>query len=200
MFDLLKQQCEGINIEDYINFFCLYTHGTINGVTVSSQIYVHSKIMIVDDNVMIIGSQNLNERSLLGSRDSELSVKFYDDAEKVEVKFGDKIEKVNKFVHRARLDLWKEHLQVSEDQILDPTDDVCYHEIWLARAKKNTQIFDEVFPGKPQDAIIEEKDFHPWLSPRNVEKLEHVKGQVILFPLGFFSHMFVVKMFSDMFT
>ena len=36
------------------------------------QVYVHSKIMIVDDRVALIGSANINDRSLLGSRDSEV--------------------------------------------------------------------------------------------------------------------------------
>lgn len=37
-------------------------------------IYVHSKLMIVDDEKVIIGSANINDRSLLGDRDSELAV------------------------------------------------------------------------------------------------------------------------------
>merc|ERR1712123_373912 len=37
-------------------------------------IYVHSKLMIVDDSVAIVGSANINQRSLAGSRDSELAV------------------------------------------------------------------------------------------------------------------------------
>ena len=36
-------------------------------------IYVHSKLMIVDDKRCIIGSANINDRSLLGTRDSELA-------------------------------------------------------------------------------------------------------------------------------
>jgi len=36
------------------------------------QIYVHSKLMIVDDRITLIGSANINDRSLLGSRDSEV--------------------------------------------------------------------------------------------------------------------------------
>jgi len=35
-------------------------------------VYVHSKIMIVDDRAALIGSANINDRSLLGSRDSEV--------------------------------------------------------------------------------------------------------------------------------
>lgn len=40
------------------------------------QVYVHSKVMIVDDRCALIGSSNINDRSLLGSRDSEVSVFF----------------------------------------------------------------------------------------------------------------------------
>lgn len=37
-------------------------------------IYVHSKLMIVDDEFVIIGSANLNERSLAGDRDTEVCI------------------------------------------------------------------------------------------------------------------------------
>ncbi len=40
----------------------------------SELVYVHSKLMIVDDMVTIIGSANINDRSLLGNRDSELAI------------------------------------------------------------------------------------------------------------------------------
>lgn len=33
---------------------------------------MHSKLMIVDDRMVLIGSANINDRSLLGSRDSEV--------------------------------------------------------------------------------------------------------------------------------
>lgn len=35
---------------------------------------MHSKVMIIDDCVALIGSANINDRSLLGSRDSEVSI------------------------------------------------------------------------------------------------------------------------------
>ena len=43
-------------------------------------IYIHSKAMIVDDRAFIIGSANINDRSMLGSRDHEIAivVKFDD--------------------------------------------------------------------------------------------------------------------------
>ena len=37
-------------------------------------IYVHSKLMIVDDCRAIIGSANINDRSMLGENDSEVAV------------------------------------------------------------------------------------------------------------------------------
>lgn len=36
--------------------------------------YIHSKLIIVDDRKVILGSANINDRSLLGERDSELGI------------------------------------------------------------------------------------------------------------------------------
>ena len=36
------------------------------------QVYVHSKVMITDDNTALVGSANINDRSLLGLRDCEV--------------------------------------------------------------------------------------------------------------------------------
>jgi len=41
---------------------------------VTELIYVHSKLMIVDDNLVICGSANINDRSMIGKRDSEVAV------------------------------------------------------------------------------------------------------------------------------
>lgn len=40
-------------------------------------IYVHSKGMIVDDEYVILGSANINQRSLDGSRDTEIAMGAY---------------------------------------------------------------------------------------------------------------------------
>lgn len=45
-------------------------------------IYIHSKLMIVDDNYMICGSANINDRSMMGNRDSEIAV-VIEDKEKI---------------------------------------------------------------------------------------------------------------------
>jgi len=40
-------------------------------------VYVHSKGMIVDDELVIVGSANINQRSLDGSRDTEIAMGGY---------------------------------------------------------------------------------------------------------------------------
>jgi len=199
MFTQLKQQCPRIRIDDYISFYSLMTHGTIGGKCFASQIYVHSKILIVDDEIMIVGSQNINDRSLLGHRDSELAIKIFDGV-KVEAVFSNRPSLVNKFVQDFRLALWKEHLQIDitkDDEntkrllktMQDPTYYGCYIKLWLERAEKNTKIYDEVFPSKPQDSQLNLRDYNPLAEPVNTEKLQDVNGTIILFPLQFFSNV-----------
>lgn len=64
-------------------------------------VYVHSKFMIVDDRYLIIGSANLNERSLAGDRDSEICVGLWPRLSKQE----DCVKQVKAFRER----LWTEH-------------------------------------------------------------------------------------------
>ncbi|KAF0934998.1 hypothetical protein E2562_029524 [Oryza meyeriana var. granulata] len=105
---------------DYLNFYCLgkreATHRSPgdhpDGGTSSADaalarrhrrfmVYVHSKGMIVDDEYVIVGSANINQRSLAGSRDTEIAVGAYqpnlhapDDGQ----------------VYGYRMSLWEEHL------------------------------------------------------------------------------------------
>ena len=45
---------------------------------VQEELYIHSKVMIVDDRRVIIGSANLNDRSQCGDRDSEIALVIED--------------------------------------------------------------------------------------------------------------------------
>ncbi|CRK17746.1 hypothetical protein BN1708_003027 [Verticillium longisporum] len=45
---------------------------------VTEQLYVHTKLLIADDRLVICGSANLNDRSQLGSHDSEIAVVIED--------------------------------------------------------------------------------------------------------------------------
>ena len=58
------------NPDQYLFIYGLRKADILDGVPITEIIYVHSKLMIVDDKSCIIGSANINDRSLLGSRDS----------------------------------------------------------------------------------------------------------------------------------
>uniref|UniRef100_A0A0A9DI16 phospholipase D n=1 Tax=Arundo donax TaxID=35708 RepID=A0A0A9DI16_ARUDO len=52
---------------DYISFYGLRAHGRLGdrGPLVTNQIYAHSKLMIIDDRMTLIGSANINDRACL---------------------------------------------------------------------------------------------------------------------------------------
>ena len=93
------------NINDYIQFFTLRKYECIDENTVVSElIYVHSKLMIVDDEKVLIGSANINDRSLLGSRDSEIAIVIEDEEMiNVKVRGSDTQRQVSKFAHSFRV-------------------------------------------------------------------------------------------------
>lgn len=69
-------------------------------------IYVHSKLMIVDDAYVITGSANINQRSLDGDRDSELAIGAYQSQHLcTDYETSPKGE-----IHKFRLNLFTEHL------------------------------------------------------------------------------------------
>ncbi|CAF4178777.1 unnamed protein product, partial [Adineta steineri] len=60
-----RLETAGIQPNDYISFFGLRQYDILMGVLVTETIFVHSKLMIVDDRMAICGSANINDRSLL---------------------------------------------------------------------------------------------------------------------------------------
>lgn len=68
-------------------------------------IYVHSKLMIVDDNYAIIGSANINDRSQTGDRDSELAL-VLEQTQKVKGTFNGKVHLVSPDIKQLRIDCW----------------------------------------------------------------------------------------------
>jgi hypothetical protein len=69
---------QGTDLSAYISVLGLRTWAVLDDVIVTEQVYVHSKLVLVDDVSMVIGSPNLNDRSLLGIRDSEVAVLMRD--------------------------------------------------------------------------------------------------------------------------
>lgn len=103
---------------DYLTLLNLRTWDKFTGRGITEQIYVHSKMLIADDRVAIVGSANANDRSMLGNRDSELGAIIKGTAPiKVEL-FGDGKEyQVSKVVHEFRKGLWSKLFAVDAKNV-----------------------------------------------------------------------------------
>ncbi|OIV94369.1 hypothetical protein TanjilG_25431 [Lupinus angustifolius] len=120
--------------QDYLNFFCLGNREiSDNNENISNaakrngqntpqvlaqknrrfMIYVHSKGMIVDDEYVILGSANINQRSMEGTRDTEIAMGAYQPkhtwASKRSKPHG-QARFINLEVHGYRMSLWSEHI------------------------------------------------------------------------------------------
>ncbi|KAK4476714.1 hypothetical protein RD792_015874 [Penstemon davidsonii] len=154
---ILQTLCSNLGpiAHDFIAFFGLRTYGRLfdDGPVVTSQVYVHSKVMVVDDRCALVGSSNINDRSLLGSRDSEIAV-LIEDKEFVDSSMNGKPWKAGKFAFNLRLSLWAEHLGLHTEevaQVKDPIADATYKDFWLKIATSNTRIYQDVFSCIPND-------------------------------------------------
>ncbi|RZC80705.1 hypothetical protein C5167_043282 [Papaver somniferum] len=147
----------GPRTHDYISFYSLRNYGRLrdDGPLVTNQVYVHSKIMIIDDRTALIGSSNINDRSLLGSRDSEIGI-VIEDKEFVDSSMNGKPWKAGKFCFSLRLSLWSEHLGLCDNEISKINDlvaDKTYTDIWMTTAKTNTDIYQDIFACIPNDHL-----------------------------------------------
>lgn len=148
MYDIVGRELKSLNIEDahpqdYLNFYCLGNREELpksNGEAkdqpsekneVPSQkfrrfmIYVHAKGMIVDDEYVILGSANINQRSMSGSRDTEIAMGAYQPhhtwAEKKRHPHGQ--------VYGYRMSLWAEHLGHVDDRFKEPNSLECVRSV-----------------------------------------------------------------------
>lgn len=65
--------------------------------------------MIVDDRTVVCGSANINDRSMMGSRDSEIAV-VVEDQNRVPIRICDSMNyEVGVFSHSLRKNLYAEH-------------------------------------------------------------------------------------------
>lgn len=165
---------------------------------ITELIYVHSKLMITDDKTVIIGSANINDRSMLGKRDSEVAVIISDEAFE-DGKMNGETFPCGVYAGRLRKFLFREHLGLlpSGDNGVDVTDpiaDCFYKDVWLKTSKENTKIFEEVFKCIPSNSLrnfvsLKKNNDEPPLSRSNPEeaeaKLKAVKGFLVDMPLDF---------------
>ncbi|XP_057965730.1 phospholipase D delta [Malania oleifera] len=126
---------------DYLNFYCLgnreempkeksneVSQASANSITVSDSqkferfmIYVHAKGMIVDDEYVILGSANINQRSLAGTKDTEIAMGAYQPYHT----WSEQKQHPRGQIYGYRMSLWAEHLGLVEECLKEPESAEC---------------------------------------------------------------------------
>ncbi|XP_074047028.1 phospholipase D1 isoform X2 [Macrotis lagotis] len=183
---------------NYISFCGLRTHAELEGNLVTELIYVHSKLLIADDNTVIIGSANINDRSMLGKRDSEMAVLIQDTETVPSMMNGEKYQ-AGRFAQGLRLQCFRVvlgYLSEPSSEILDPVSDKFFKEVWISTAARNATIYDKVFRCLPSDEVhnlLQLREFitKPILAKedpgRAEEELKKIRGFLVQFPFYFLS-------------
>lgn len=112
-------------IANHLTLLNLRSCQTTGGRVRTEQVYVHSKLLIVDDRIAIMGSANINDRSLAGGRDSELAVCVTDLDRTTAPIDGRNPIHVRSFAHELRKSLWRKHFALSgSTDVVKPASDL----------------------------------------------------------------------------
>lgn len=146
---------------------------------VQEELYVHAKILIADDRVVICGSSNLNDRSQQGNHDSELSI-VMEDTNIIRTTMNGRPFEAGYHAATLRRMLWREHLGLLPPQEFDANNDInamppsvepknnVYDDddswnfvedplgdelwdMWTSRADRNTELFRQLFHADPDN-------------------------------------------------
>uniref|UniRef100_A0A8C6PNM5 Phospholipase n=1 Tax=Nothobranchius furzeri TaxID=105023 RepID=A0A8C6PNM5_NOTFU len=181
---------------EYISFCGLRKHSQLCESLVTELIYVHSKTLIADDRCYLIGSANINDRSMLGDRDSELAV-LVEDEERVPSVMGGQEYEAGPLTLALRKECFSVLVGASSDpsiNIDDPISDNFFFLVWNETAKMNTTIYDKVFRCLPCNSVhsmLHLKDYSCQERLCNtdpeqaVEELKGIRGLLVHFPLKF---------------
>jgi len=152
---------------------------------------VHSKAMVVDDEYVVIGSANINDRSMMGDRDSEVAVLIHGSS----------------FAKKVRMDLWKEHFDLLNcgtdfpliKSLDDPVSDECF-KLWKSTGKANAEILRRVFGVVPCNEVKSRTEFIERINQKRdkppvnisditvVGNMKKLVGRVVQFQLEFLSY------------
>ena len=191
-----EMEPNGDHWEDYIAFFSLRNHALVNGIPKTELIYIHSKLMIVDDNYVICGSANINDRSMKGPRDSEFCALIKEKRTEYVTINGRKT-KISRFGSSLRKALLSEHLGINKHDVRlnDPISDELHKLIWET-ARNNTDLYRQIFMCYPDDYYtkfsmipnknsIQNKAQEYSLKKNYEEKKNQIIGHIVEFPLHF---------------
>ncbi|KAI9167214.1 Phospholipase D1 [Paramyrothecium foliicola] len=163
---------------------------------VQEELYIHSKLLIVDDRIVICGSSNLNDRSQQGDHDSELSI-VMEDTRKIQSTMDGQPFEAGYHAATLRRYLWREHMGLLPPQDFNADDDInalppnvnpennIYDQdetwnfvedpmsedlwnTWTSQADTNTKTFRHLFHADPDDHIKTFKDYDRYMPPKGV--------------------------------
>jgi len=139
----------GVDWKKYIQFIGLRTHEKMSTGWQTEMIYIHSKLMIVDDRAAIIGSANFNDRSMVGNKDSEICI-LSEDTQFENGKMGNGPYRAGKFCKSLRMRCWAEFcgIDMEDTEGLKNIEDPSSDETWSYLknlASANTVKYEKVF-------------------------------------------------------
>lgn len=181
---------------EYITFCGLRTHSRLSGSLVTELIYVHSKALIADDRCYIIGSANINDRSMLGSRDSEMAV-LVEDQERVPSIMGGEEYQAGPLALALRKECFSVLVGATSDpsiNIDDPISDDFFFVTWNETAKQNAILYYKIFKCLPCNSVHNMQQLKTYCcqdrlcntDPEQAAvELKGIRGLVVHFPLKF---------------
>ncbi|KAF8023326.1 hypothetical protein BT93_F0741 [Corymbia citriodora subsp. variegata] len=155
----LQRKKMDANPRDYLAFFCLGNkEAKRDGEPVPEErpepdsdyfkaqqarrfmIHVHAKMMIVDDEYIIVGSANINQRSMDGARDTEIAMGAFQPNY-----LATPGQLLKGHIYRFRMSLWEEHLGRSKEIYDWPESQQCMQ--WVNEiAERNWEFYtDDMF-------------------------------------------------------
>ena len=165
--------------------------------------------MIIDDKYVIIGSANINDRSMTGDRDSEFCVLYKDQMKMPSIMDGKDFQ-ASLFAKTLRMKLWTEHLGITDKDeelinlLMDPLSDKFY-EIVKKRARKNTEVYRDIWYCYPDDTMKSFREIPKKKEMNEEEKKElidkynkrkdEIIGHIVEFPLGFLQNQILERSF-----
>ena len=156
-YDKIGNDYQTIPLEEcgkYVTLLNLRSWAQLGDRTVTEQIYVHSKLTIVDDLYVLVGSANINDRSLLGGRDSELAALIVDNETKIVTcpERGINIP-VRTFAYQLRKQIWQGLYGEGLEQAIEVPELASSVKAIQSRAKANADIYESVFPFIPRNYL-----------------------------------------------
>lgn len=178
----IRGMIKGLNTNDwkrYIKIYGLRNHGFLKDMPVTEIVYVHSKLMIVDDQKVILGSANINDRSMEGDRDSELAVYIRQEESQLEERRvnSQEVVRVSPQILELRMNIFKT-LFGDQVNLLD----IYSQQQWQLVdqiTNFNSQFYLKVFGTYPDDSMTNLKIVEKYQKePINVQLYHQYKGQV----------------------